>query len=71
MKVTFEIPEKVIRQNAYLLMAQGGDEVPQDFAEKACAVESVELTLPPKDGKEFEQAIALLALAHIGEQMGV
>ncbi|MDE7346071.1 MAG: hypothetical protein K2N48_04925 [Muribaculaceae bacterium] len=71
MKVIFEIPEKVIRQNAYLLMAQGGDEVPQDFAEKACAVESVELTLSKEDGKKFEQAIALLALAHIGEQMGI
>lgn len=70
MKVTFDIPEKEIKKNAYLLMAQGGDDVPADFVERASATESVEVSPDVyADEKEFVQGITLLALAHIAKQM--
>lgn len=70
MKVTFEIPEKEIRKNAYLLMAQGGDDTPADFAERASATECVEISADVyADEKEFVQGISLLALAQIAKQM--
>lgn len=70
MKVTFDIPEKEIRKNAYLLMAQGGDDTPQDFAERAVVIESVEVSSDVyADEKEFVQGIALLALAQIAKQI--
>lgn len=70
MKVTFEIPEKEIKKNAYLLMAQNGDDAPADFVERASATESVEVSSDVFAGeKEFVQGIALLALAQIAKQM--
>lgn len=70
MKVTFDIPEKEIKKNAYLLMAQGGDDVPADFVERASATESIEVSSDVyADEKEFVQGISLLALAQIAKQM--
>lgn len=70
MKVTFDIPEKAIKQNAYLLMAQGGDDAPDNFAERALAIESVEVSSEVyANEKEFVQGISLLALAQIAKQM--
>lgn len=70
MKVTFDIPEKEIRKNAYLLMAQGGDDAPADFVERALATESVEVSSDVyADENEFVQGISLLALAQIAKQM--
>lgn len=72
MKVTFEIPEKEIKKNAYLLMAQNGDDAPADFVERASATESVEVSSDVfafAGEKEFVQGIALLAVAQIAKQM--
>lgn len=70
MKVTFDIPEKEIKKNAYLLMAQGGDDAPADFVERASATESIEVSSDVyADEKEFVQGISLLALAQIAKQM--
>lgn len=70
MKVTFDIPEKEIKKNAYLLMAQGGEDVPDNFVERALEIESVEVSSEVyADEKEFVQGISLLALAQIAKQM--
>lgn len=70
MKVTFDIPEKEIRKNAYLLMAQGADNAPDNFVERALATESVDVSSEVyADEKEFVQGISLLALAQIAKQM--
>lgn len=70
MKVTFDIPEKEIRKNAYLLMAQGAEDAPDNFVERAMAIESVEVSSDVyADEKEFVQGISLLALAQIAKQM--
>lgn len=70
MKVIFEIPEKEIKKNAYLLMAQDGDDVPADFVERALTTGSVEVS-PDVYAyeKEFVQGIALLSLAQIAKQI--
>lgn len=70
MKVTFDIPEKEIKKNAYLLMAQGGDDTPDNFVERVLEIESVEVSSEVyEDDKEFVQGISLLALAQIAKQM--
>lgn len=70
MKVTFDIPEKEIKKNAYLLMAQGSDDAPDNFVERALAIESVEVPSEVyADEKEFVQGISLLALAQIAKRM--
>lgn len=70
MKVTFEIPKKEIKKNAYLLMAQSDNDAPADFVERASATESIEVSPDVFAGeKEFVQGIALLALAQIAKQM--
>lgn len=70
MKVTFDIPEKEIKKNAYLLMAQGGEDAPDNFVERALEIESVEVSSEVyADEKEFVQGISLLALAQIAKQM--
>lgn len=70
MKVTFDIPEKEIRKNAYLLMAQGAEDAPDNFVERAMAIESAEVSSDVyADEKEFVQGISLLALAQIAKQM--
>lgn len=70
MKVTFDIPEKEIRKNAYLLMAHGGDDAPVDFVERALATESVEVSPALYlEQKEVVQGIAIVALAQIAKQM--
>lgn len=70
MKVTFDIPEKEIKKNAYLLMAQGGDDAPANFAERVLEIERVEVSPDVyADEKEFVQGISLLALAQIAKQM--
>lgn len=70
MKVTFDIPEKEIKKNAYLLMAQGGDDAPDNFVERVLSIESVEVSSEVyADEKEFVQGISLLALAQIAKQM--
>lgn len=69
MKVTFDIPEKEIKKNAYLLMAQG-DDAPANFVERVLEIESVEVSSEVyADEKEFVQGISLLALAQIAKQM--
>lgn len=70
MKVTFDIPEKEIKKNAYLLMAQGADDAHANFVERVLKIESVEISSEVyADEKEFVQGIALLALAQIAKQM--
>ena len=70
MKVTLDIPKKEIKKNAYLLMAQGGDDAPDNFVERALEIESVEVPSEVyADEKEFVQGISLLALAQIAKQM--
>ena len=70
MKVTFDIPEKEIKKNAYLLMAQGGDDAPDNFVERVLSIESVEVSSEVyADEKEFVQGISWLALAQIAKQM--
>lgn len=70
MKVIFDIPEKEIKKHAYLLMAQGNDDAPNNFVERALATESVEVSSEVyADEKEFMQGISLLALAQIAKQM--
>lgn len=70
MKVTFDIPEKEIKKSAYLVMAQGGDDAPADFVERALATEGVEVSPALYLGeKEFVRGIALVALAQIAKQM--
>lgn len=72
MKVTFDIPEKEIKKNAYLLMAQGDDDAPANFVERVLEIESVEVSSDVyADEKEFVQGISLLALAQIAKQMEV
>ena len=69
MKVTFDIPEKEIKKNTYLLMAQG-DDAPANFVERVLEIESVEVSSEVyADEKEFVQGISLLALAQIAKQM--
>lgn len=69
MKVTFEIPEKEIKKNAYLLMAQGSYDAPDNFVERALAIESVEIAPDIyAEEKEFVQGISLLALAQIAKK---
>ena len=66
MKVTFDIPEKEIKKNTYLLMAQS-DDAPANFVERVLEIESVEVSSEVyADEKEF---ISLLALAQIAKQM--
>lgn len=67
MKVTFEIPEKIVRKAIYSVMAEDEkDELPADFAAKAVAKEDVECDLPAmlglKESVEFQMAIALIAI---------
>lgn len=70
MKVTFDIPEKEVKKNAYLLMAQGGEDTPDNFVERVLEIESVEVSSEVyADEKEFVQGISLLALAQIAKQM--
>lgn len=70
MKVTFEIPEKEIKKNAYLLMAQGSDDTPDNFVERVLTIESVEIASDIyAEEEEFVQGISLLALAQIAKQM--
>lgn len=70
MKVIFDIPEKEIKKNAYLLMAQGSDDAPANFVERVLEIESVEVSSEVyADEKEFVQGISLLALAQIAKQI--
>lgn len=70
MKVTFDIPEKEIKKNTYLLMAQGGEDAPDNFVERVLEIESVEVSSEVyADEKEFVQGISLLAIAQIAKQM--
>lgn len=70
MKVTFDIPEKEIKKNAYLLIAQGGDDTPANFVERVSEIESVEVSSEFfADEKEFVQGISWLALAQIAKQV--
>lgn len=70
MKVIFDIPEKEIKKNAYLLMAQGSEDAPDNFVERVTEIESVEVSSEVyADEKEFVQGISLLALAQIAKQM--
>lgn len=67
MKVTFEIPEKIVRKAIYSVMAEDdNNELPADFAEKVMAKESMECDLSSmvglKDVMEFQTATALMAV---------
>lgn len=67
MKVTFNIPDKIVRKAIYSVMAEDdNNELPADFAEKVMAKECMECDLPSvvglKDAIEFQTAIALMAV---------
>ncbi len=73
MKVTFEIPEKIVRKAIYSVMAEDdNNELPVDFAEKVMAKECMECDLSSmvglKDAIEFLTAIALMAVGAFAEK---
>ncbi len=73
MKVTFEIPEKIVRKAIYSVMAEDENgELPADFAEKVMEKESMECNLPAmvglKDAVEFQTAVALIAIGTYAEK---
>ena len=74
MKVTFDIPEKIMRKAIFSVMAEDDDnELPEDFATQVMAKESIECCIPKAVGLEqtyeMQTAIALMAVGMMAAEL--
>ena len=74
MKVTFDIPEKIMRKAIFSVMAEDDDnELPEDFATQVMAKEDVERCIPKvvglKKTYEMQTAIALMAVGMMAAEL--
>ena len=74
MKVTFEIPEKVVRKAIFSVMAEDDDNaLPEDFATQVMAKENIEVNIPKtvglKETNEMQTAIAFMAVGMMAAEL--
>ena len=74
MKVTFDIPEKIMRKAIFSVMAEDDDnKLPEDFATQVMAKENIECCIPKvvglKQTYEMQTAIALMAVGMMAAEL--